>query len=499
MKRIDFARPANRLDPLTQMPDTSISTARPLKADTAFAPRRESDLLGEASVPGDAYYGVHTIRALSNFQISGRTIGQHEHLVRAYAQVKWACALANAADGRIEQRVASAIATACQEIVEGALRNQFVIDPIQGGAGTSTNMNVNEVIANRALEILDRPRGDYHVVHPIEHVNQSQSTNDTYPTALRIALAYASDELLAGLAHLVAAFDERAHALGKIVKIGRTQLQDAVPMTLGEEFKALADMLRRDLERVGAARSALMNINLGGTAIGTGVLATDVFRYRAVAELRRITSLPLAGAENLVEATQDAGDFLTFSSALKRLACGVSKACNDLRLLSSGPQAGFGDILLPPRSNGSSIMPGKVNPVIPEVVNQVAFEMIGADATVTSAVSAGQLQINAFLPIVADALLTVIPHMTAAFVTLADNCISGLQANQNTLTKRVDSSDTFATLISEYVGYEEASRLVKDARSHNDSVIAAAVRAGLLTHERARLLLSLCLKVDTPA
>jgi aspartate ammonia-lyase len=255
-------------------------------------------------------------------------------------------------------------------------------------------------------------------------------------------------------------------------------------------------MLRRDVSRLRTARNALLTVNLGGTAIGTGVLAPEVFRLRALSELRSITALPITAADNLIEATQDAGDFLSFAGVLKRLACGVSKACNDLRLLSSGPQTGFGDITLPARSNGSSIMPGKVNPVIPEVVNQVAFETVGAEATVAAAVSAGQLQLNAFLPVVADTLLTVMPHLTAAFVTLADHCVSGLRANRETLVRRVETSDTFATLISDYVGYEEASRLVKDARKHNDSVIAAAVRAGLLNDDQAAMLLTLSLKVD---
>jgi aspartate ammonia-lyase len=478
------------------MPANVISDSSPPSTPARFPQRRERDFLGEASVPDDAYYGVHTLRALDSYQISGREIGQHDHLVRAYAQVKWACAVANAADGRLDRQVAAAITCACKEIAEGGLRDQFVVDPIQGGAGTSTNMNVNEVIANRTLELLGRPRGDYKTVHPIEHVNLAQSTNDTYPTALRIALAYASDEVLGGLTHLVAAFDERAAALNKVVKIGRTQLQDAVPMTLGQELKALADMLRRDVSRLRTARNALLTVNLGGTAIGTGVLAPEVFRLRALSELRSITALPITAADNLIEATQDAGDFLSFAGVLKRLACGVSKACNDLRLLSSGPQTGFGDITLPARSNGSSIMPGKVNPVIPEVVNQVAFETVGAEATVAAAVSAGQLQLNAFLPVVADTLLTVMPHLTAAFVTLADHCVSGLRANRETLVRRVETSDTFATLISDYVGYEEASRLVKDARKHNDSVIAAAVRAGLLNDDQAAMLLTLSLKVD---
>jgi aspartate ammonia-lyase len=358
--------------------------------------RLEHDLLGELPVPADAYYGVHTVRAQRNFTISGTQIGEIRELVVALACVKQACAAANRDLGGLPADLAATIVQVCGELREGRWHDQFVVDVIQGGAGTSTNMNANEVIANRGLEILGHPRGSYQVLHPVDHVNASQSTNDVYPTAEKIALRVAIDDLLAAMELLRGAFAEKSAQFVDVLKIGRTQLQDAVPMTLGQEFGGYAVTLGEDEQRLTEAARLLLEINLGATAIGTGINTNPRYAELVCRQLSAITGLELSTAPHLVEATSDTGVFVQLSGVLKRIAVKLSKICNDLRLLSSGPTAGLGEINLPAVQAGSSIMPGKVNPVIPEVVNQIAFQVIGNDVTVTFAAEAGQLQLNAF-------------------------------------------------------------------------------------------------------
>ncbi|HET7634907.1 MAG TPA: aspartate ammonia-lyase, partial [Burkholderiales bacterium] len=351
--------------------------------------RIEHDLLGERAIPAEAYYGVHTLRALENFAISDTPISIYPDLVNALTCVKQAAALANNELGLLDDARTQAIVKACEEIRSGALLDEFVVDVIQGGAGTSTNMNANEVIANRALEILGHQRGEYTHLHPVEHVNMSQSTNDVYPTAIKVALHFGIQRLVAAMAELRAAWSVKSNEFADVLKMGRTQLQDAVPMTLGQEFSTYAVMLEEDEQRLVEAGLLIHEINLGATAIGTGINAHPDYARLACQRLAEITEVPLTTATNLVEATQDAGAFVQLSGVLKRVAVKLSKSCNDLRLLSSGPRAGLNEIDLPPVQAGSSIMPGKVNPVIPEVVNQIAFEVIGNDITVSFAAEAG--------------------------------------------------------------------------------------------------------------
>jgi aspartate ammonia-lyase len=446
--------------------------------------RIEHDLLGEEEVPANVYWGVHTLRALENFPITGKTIGSFTELVRALALVKQAAALAHKELGQLDATRADAIIAACQEIAGGKLHDQFVVDVIQGGAGTSTNMNANEVIANRALELLGRQKGDYDYLHPINHVNMSQSTNDVYPTALRVATCLAIRNLLSAMAGLREAFEAKAEEFKDILKIGRTQLQDAVPMTLGQEFLTYAVMLGEDETRLAEAIALIREINLGATAIGTGINADRRYTKLAIEHLSALSGLPLAGAPNLIEATQDCGAFVQLSGVLKRIACKLSKTCNDLRLLSSGPQAGLNEIHLPPRAAGSSIMPGKVNPIIPEVVNQIAFEVIGNDVTITMAAEAGQLQLNAFEPIIAHSLFKSVEHLAAGCRTLAANCVRGITANRELLAERVRTSASLATALNPYIGYENATRVAQAALTQGKSVTDLVLEMGLMTREQ---------------
>ena len=445
--------------------------------------RIEHDLLGEREIPAGAYWGIHTLRALENFPITGKTIGSYPDLVRALALVKQAAAQANRDLGELDDERARAIIAACQEIARGALHEQFVVDVIQGGAGKSTNMNANEVICNRALELLDAPRGDYARLHPINHVNMAQSTNDVYPTALCVAACFAIRELLDAMAELRLAFSGKAHEFRDILKLGRTQLQDAVPMTLGQEFSTYAVMLGEDESRLGEAISLIREINLGATAIGTGINTDIRYAQLAVRHLAEITGLPLVSAENLIEATQDTGAFVQLSGVLKRIACKLSKTCNDLRLLSSGPQAGFNEIHLPPRAAGSSIMPGKVNPIIPEVVNQIAFEVIGNDVTISMASEAGQLQLNAFEPIIAHSLFRSIQYLAAGCRTLSRNCVTGITANTSLLAERVRTSAGLATALNPYIGYENATRVAQEALRTGRGVAELVLEMGLMDQE----------------
>ena len=445
--------------------------------------RNEHDLLGDKNVPSAAYYGVHTLRAKENFDITGISIAVYPDLIRALAQIKKAAALANQQLGLLDPKLAAAIAAACDEIVAGKFHDEFIVDVIQGGAGTSTNMNANEVIANRALELLGHQRGEYQYLHPNEHVNMSQSTNDVYPTALKLATYVGIFGLVDAMAYLRRAFERKAEEFADVLKMGRTQLQDAVPMTLGQEFLTYAVMLGEDEERLKEAAMLIREINLGATAIGTGICSDPDYTPLVCRKLAEISGIPVVTAPNLIEATQDCGAFVQLSGVLKRVAVKLSKSCNDLRLLSSGPRAGLGEINLPPRQAGSSIMPGKVNPVIPEVVNQIAFEVIGNDMTVTFAAEAGQLQLNAFEPIIAHSLFKSVNHLRRGCVTLADLCIDGITANRELLMNSVRNSIGIVTALNPYIGYANATEVAAEAHATGKGVAEIVLAKGLMSQE----------------
>ena len=451
--------------------------------------RTEVDFLGSMEVPADAYWGVQTARAIENFPITGQKISNMPNLIRALAHIKKAAASVNGELGAISSAHARAIVQACDEIVAGQLHDQFVVDVIQGGAGTSTNMNANEVIANRGLELMGFARGRYDMLHPNDHVNASQSTNDVYPTALRLAAWTGIGRLLLALAGLREAFDQKAKAFEDILKIGRTQLQDAVPMTLGQEMLAYAVMLGEDEQRLSEARALMLEVNLGATAIGTGINAPAGYAKNVVDRLAQYSGVPVVASPNLVEATQDTGAFVQLSGVLKRIACKLSKIANDLRLLSSGPQAGLGDIFLPARQAGSSIMPGKVNPVIPEVVNQVAYEVIGNDLMITMASESGQLQLNAFEPVMGWALTNSIEHLTNACNTFQHHCVRGIEANTALLARRVAESVTLVTALNPIIGYEKAARIAKTVLQEGGTIAEVADRLGILKKEDVEALL----------
>ncbi|MFV0401774.1 MAG: aspartate ammonia-lyase [Oscillospiraceae bacterium] len=421
--------------------------------------RIEADSIGTMPVPRDAYYGVQTLRARHNFPITGRLM--HPGLIDGLALVKKASALANKAAGELDGGIADAIATACDEILSGALRDQFIVDAIQGGAGTSANMNANEVIANRAIELMGGEKGDYSIVHPNDHVNMAQSTNDAYPTAGKIAAVELLDDLLRSLYGLETALKEKAAEFDCVIKMGRTQLQDAVPMRLGQSFAAWAAALRRGIARLERAKAPLLEVNMGGTAIGTGINASPIYREEIVGILSRVCRMPFRRAENLIDCTQNLDSYVEMSGALKGCAVTLSKICNDLRLLSSGPTAGLGEINLPAMQNGSSIMPGKVNPVIPEVVSQVAFGVAGNDLTITMAAEAGQLELNAFEPVLFDRLFDSIGSLKNAVETLTQNCIRGITANEARCREQVEHSAGLATALCPALGYHRASELAK--------------------------------------
>jgi aspartate ammonia-lyase len=443
--------------------------------------RSEHDLLGEREVPVDALYGIQTLRAVENFPITGIRLGHFPHLIRALAMVKQAAARANHRLGLLDTEIADAIDRACSEIVDGHWHGHFVVDVVQGGAGTSTNMNANEVIANRALELLGRERGDYLHCHPNNHVNLSQSTNDAYPTAVRVAVVLELADLLAALGGLEAALVDKAAEFAGVLKMGRTQLQDAVPMTLGQEFDAFAVTTAEDIARLSETARLFLEVNLGGTAIGTGINADPRYPELAVAELAAITGLELELAPNLVEATPDTGAFVMFSGVLKRVAVKLSKLCNDLRLLSSGPRCGLNEINLPAVQPGSSIMPGKVNPVIPEVVNQVAFQVIGNDLTITLAAEAGQLQLNVMEPIISFATFESLDMLTAAVRTLTERCIRGITANAERCREMVEGSIGLITAVVPALGYELASEIARQALVTGRPVREIILERGLLS------------------
>ncbi|MER6678613.1 aspartate ammonia-lyase [Streptomyces sp. NPDC000983] len=445
--------------------------------------RRERDLIGERAVPQDAYYGIHTLRASENFPITGIPLSAHPELVAALACVKEAAALTHLDAGTLPQAQAHAIAEACGEIRQGLLHEHFVVDVLQGGAGTSANMNANEVIANRALEILGHARGRYDIVHPNDHVNRAQSTNDVYPTSVKLALHSASNALLEQMAELARAFEDRGRAFAKTVKLGRTQLQDAVPMTLGQEFDTYALTVRDDAQLIGAAAGALCEINLGGTAIGTGLNTDPGFGRAVIARLADLSAVAVRPARDRIESTQGTGGFLQLSGALRQFAVRLSKICNDLRLLCSGPHAGLAEIRLPPVQAGSSIMPGKVNPVIPEAVNQVCFDVMGADAVVAAAAQAGQLQLNAFEPLIAHHLLNSANRLAAACGVLAQRCVRGIEANEQHLSSLVEGSAGLATALNPAIGYRRASELARRSIETGQGVRQLALEGGLVSSE----------------
>jgi aspartate ammonia-lyase len=451
--------------------------------------RVEHDLLGDREVPAAAYYGVHTLRAVENFPITGTPISIYPDLVKALACIKQAAALANHELGLLNAERKDAIVAACMELRAGRFHDQFVVDVVQGGAGTSTNMNANEVIANIALERMGRRRGEYEHLHPNEHVNMSQSTNDVYPTALKLATYSGIFQLVDAMASLRGAFEEKAEEFRGVLKMGRTQLQDAVPMTLGQEFGAFAVMLGEDEDRLKEAALLIREINMGATAIGTGITAHPRYAGLVCRRLVEITGIPLVTAPNLVEATQDCGAFVQLSGVLKRVAVKLSKTCNDLRLLSSGPRAGLGEINLPPMQAGSSIMPGKVNPVIPEVVNQVAFEVIGNDVTVSFAAEAGQLQLNAFEPIIAHSLFKSITHLRQACVTLSERCVRGISANRDALRASVERSLGVVTALNPYIGYADATAVAREAHRSGRGIREVVLEKGLLSEEELAAIL----------
>src|SRR6266852_4654064 len=446
--------------------------------------RNEHDLLGYRDVPATAYYGIHTLRAVENFPITGIRISSYPELINALAAIKQAAALANMDLGLLGNLQGQAIISACKEIRAGALHEHFVVDVIQGGAGTSTNMNANEVVANRALEILGHARGEYDKLHPNEHVNMSQSTNDVYPTALKIATYHSLFHLVDAMAILRRAFESKSQEFADIIKMGRTQLQDAVPMTLGQEFSTYAVMVGEDEERLKEAALLIREINMGATAIGTGITSHPDYAGLVCKRLTEITGIPLITAPNLVEATQDCGAFVQLSGVLKRVAVKISKICNDLRLLSSGPRAGFNEINLPPVQAGSSIMPGKVNPVIPEVVNQVAFEVIGNDVTVTFAAEAGQLQLNAFEPVIAHSLFKSLMHLRKGCDSLRERCVTGITANRERMARAVRDSIGLVTALNPYIGYSAASEVARDALATGRTVYDLVLAKKLLSKEQ---------------
>lgn len=444
--------------------------------------RTEEDFLGKKNIQNEHLYGIHTIRAIENFGSPGRNIASHKEFIKAFATVKKAAACANHDSGNLDLKTYKAIKKACEEIENGMHYDHFVVDLIQGGAGTSTNMNVNEVIANRALELLGHQRGDYLNCHPNNHVNMSQSTNDVYPTALKLSIIWYTESLMGKLRELIQQLKMKSSEFSNIMKVGRTQLQDAVPMTLGQTFGAFATTLSEELLTLDANSKLFHEVNLGGTAIGTGLNASLKYRESVLQYLVEFSKVPFVRADNLVESTQDTGAFIMFSSVLKRLAIKLSKICNDLRLLSSGPRAGFNEIDLPPVQAGSSIMPGKVNPVIPEMVNQVAFKVMGNDLTVNLACEAGQLELNAFEPIMAESIFESMHLLMGGISSLNEKCVKGITANSEVCSKMFNESISIVTALVPKLGYERCSKLAQKALLEKKT-IAQVIREESLMSE----------------
>lgn len=423
--------------------------------------RLESDSIGEKFVPVESYYGVQTLRAFENFNIT--TSRMNEEFINSLVQIKKAAAISNYQAKLITKDITDAIIAACDEIIQGKLHDQFIVDPIQGGAGTSANMNANEVVANRAIELLGGSKGDYSIVHPNDHVNMGQSTNDVYPTAGKITILKLLPKVIEELEKLKDALDTKADQFNDVLKIGRTQLQEAVPIRLGQEFSAYSSLVKRDIGRLKNVMNELRPVNMGGTAIGTAINADEIYFNNIVPNLSKVTGLELTQAEDLIDATQNTDAFVMVSSAIKTCAVDLSKFSNDLRLMSSGPKAGFADIHLPDKQNGSSIMPGKVNPVIPEVMNQIAFNIIGNDLTVTMAAEAGQLELNAFEPIIFYNIFESIITLAYGINTLVENCVRDITANKSKCSEMVSCSAGIATALAPHIGYKKAATVAKES------------------------------------
>lgn len=443
--------------------------------------RREMDSIGSKDVPEDVYYGVQSLRAAENFRITG--LSMHKEIINSLAQIKKAAAITNCETGILDKRLSDAIVKACDEILMGNLHEYFIVDPIQGGAGTSLNMNANEVIANRSIEILGGEKGDYSIVHPNDHVNCGQSTNDVIPTAGKMTALKLLQNTQKELNRLYEAFFQKSIEFDHVIKMGRTQLQDAVPIRLGQEFKAYSVAIKRDIHRLDKAMDELRVLNMGGTAVGTGINADLQYLNRIVPNLARISGLKLVQAFDLIDATQNLDSFVVVSGAVKACAVTLSKIANDLRLMSSGPRTGLGEINLPEKQNGSSIMPGKINPVIPEVVNQVAFNIIGNDVTITLAAEGGQLELNAFEPIVFYCLFQSIDTLTYAVNTFVDNCVKGITANEERCRSQVENSVGIITALCPHVGYATAAKLAKEAIKTGASIRTLILDAGILKEE----------------
>lgn len=453
--------------------------------------RTEEDLLGTREVPLEAYWGIHTLRAIENYRISGLTIGDEPAFIRGMVKVKKASALANLEHGILPAQIAEAIIWACDQILEdGRCLDQFPIDAFQGGAGTSVNMNTNEVVANLALEHLGFAKGRYSYVNPNDHVNKSQSTNDAYPSGFRLGLHEKVEGLIAELARLIDSLDSKGRQFANVLKMGRTQLQDAVPMSLGKEFEAFGVLLGEEIPRLRNNSALLLEVNLGATAIGTGLNTPEGYQETVVRHLRAITGLDIRGAENLLEATSDTGAYVSMHAAIKRLAVKLSKICNDLRLLSSGPRAGLGEIRLPERAAGSSIMPAKVNPVIPEVVNQVCFKVMGNDVALTFAAEAGQLQLNVMEPVIALSLFESINLLTNSMRTLREFCIIGIEANEDVCRNNVLDSIGIVTYLNEVIGHANGDLVGRECARSGRNVREVVLEMGLLDEATLDELLS---------
>jgi aspartate ammonia-lyase len=448
--------------------------------------RIESDSVGEKQVPVNAYYGVQSLRAHENFRITGKTI--HPEMIRALAEIKKAAAITNMEIELLNKEKGDAIIKACDEIIEGKLHDQFITDPIQGGAGTSINMNINEVVANRATEILGGKLGDYSYVHPNDHVNYGQSTNDVIPSSGKIAAIRLLDKALPQLDNLVDALLKKAKEFDHVIKMGRTQMQDAIPIRLGQEFHAYSNVIKRDIVRIKEVKEELKHINMGATAIGTGLNADELYVKNIVPNISKITGLDLYQNDDLVDGTQNLDGFVAASSAIKVCAVSLSKIGNDLRLLSSGPRTGFGEINLPPKQNGSSIMPGKINPVIPEVVSQIAFNIIGNDMTITMAAEAGQLELNAFEPVIFYNLYESIETLTHGVETFIENCINDITANKEHCRNLVENSVGIITALCPHIGYKVAAKIAKKAIETGESVRKLIISEGLLEEEELNII-----------
>lgn len=446
--------------------------------------RIESDLLGELEVPANAYYGVQTQRAINNFNISGQRLFSYPEFIKALAYIKKGAAKTNYELGLLEENLYQNIIKACDKVISGKYNQEFPIDMIQGGAGTSVNMNANEVIANITLELLCHQKGEYQYCSPNDHINLSQSTNDVYPSAIKIALYNMNKVLVEKLKLIIEAFRQKGIAFQDVIKMGRTQLQDAVPMTMGQEFEAFAATLEEDIEKLNNNALLFVEVNMGATAIGTGLNAPKGYAKRCAENLAEITGIPIVSAPDLVEATPDTGAYVIYSSAMKRMAVKLSKICNDLRLLSSGPRAGLYEINLPPMQPGSSIMPGKVNPVIPEVVNQVCYKVIGNDLTVTFAAEAGQLQLNVMEPVLCHAIMENIHFLCNALDTLREKCVSGITANKEVCLNMVKHSIGIVTALNPYIGYKNSTKIAKEALETGKSVYNLVIEHQLLSQEK---------------